>query len=83
VRNYLECPLGAANCVTITSSPQLRPRRAALPQSRETDVDDNTMASSTFEACKREAVHLERQLEDKIARFQQVRNESGAMLAAG
>jgi len=28
---------------------------------------------SSFESLKRDAVHLERQLEDKIARFQQVR----------
>lgn len=31
--------------------------------------------SGSFESVKREAVQLERQLEDKISRFQQVRTE--------
>lgn len=35
--------------------------------------------SGSFESVKREAVQLERQLEDKIARFQQVRTRLSAL----
>ena len=68
---------------TTTSQQVVRPRRTAprsTPPSssvvvvEETLVSDNNMSMSagSFESLKREAVHLERQLEDKISRFQQV-----------
>jgi hypothetical protein len=53
-----------------TISSTVRPRRTA---SRDSTTDSDTTIMSSFESLKREAVHLERQLEDKIARFQQVR----------
>lgn len=38
------------------------------------DGDDNTMSSNQFESLKREATKLERQLEEKVAKYQQVRS---------
>jgi hypothetical protein len=67
----------------ISNTSSVRPRRTAprdnLNTWEETAVrygneeEDSGDMSGSFESVKREAVQLERQLEDKIARFQQVR----------
>ena len=81
---------------TIPPTEPLRQRRGGAEESngRTTtstssfegeDKNINTMSNS-FDQLKREAVNLERQLEDKIGRYQQVRrtvavtNDSWAML---
>ena len=46
-------------------------RRPTIPASTEEDSGEIKMATP-FETLKREAVQLERQLEDKVARYQQV-----------
>ena len=65
----------SGNIPSDTTTEPLRQRRGLSHHEESRSVtagQENTMSTS-FEQLKREAVNLERQLEDKIGRYQQVR----------